>query len=153
MKWGKAMPTYTVHDIANYFLFKAEQEDQELLSNMKLQKLIYYAQGLHLAIGEGPLFNSPIEAWTYGPVVPEIYHKYKEYGRGGIPTDEGFDPSVIDADTRDFLDEVFDVFGQFSAFRLMDLSHSDKCWVDAGDGNVITIKSMAESLKKYLSDG
>lgn len=147
------MPTYQVSDIANYFLFKAEQDGQELLSNMKLQKMIYYAQGLHLAIDEGPLFHDEMEAWTYGPVAPAIYHKYKEFGSGGIPPDDDFDSNIIDDDTREFLDEVFDVFGQFSAIRLMDLSHSDQCWIDAGNGNVISHQSMAESLKKYLSDG
>ena len=147
------MPTYDVFDIANYFLFKAQADEQELLSNMKLQKLVYYAQGLHLVVFDKPLFNDSIEAWTYGPVVPRLYHEYKKFDKGGIPPYDGFDPSKIDKVTQDFLDEVYTVFGQFSAIRLMEISHSDKCWKEAGMGNEITIESMKKDLRKYLSNG
>jgi len=144
---------YNAQDIAHYFLWKAQEEDQELLSNMKLQKLVYYAQGLHFALNKTPLFEDKIEAWTYGPVVPDLYHAYKEYEAGGINADPNFDPSSIDEDTKDFLDEIFDVFGQFSAIRLMEIAHSDQCWVDAGIGNEISHKSMQSCLKKYLKNG
>lgn len=146
------MPPYSAAIIADYFLFKAQQQGQELLSNMKLQKLVYYAQGLHLALGGSPLFEENLEAWTYGPVVPSLYRKYKAYGSGCISADPFFNPEIIDERTKEFLDEVYDVFGQFSAIRLMELSHSDKCWQDAGIGNLITNESMIESLKKYLAD-
>jgi Uncharacterized phage-associated protein len=146
-------PKYTAFDIANYFLYKAQKEDQELLSNLKLQKLIYYAQGLHLAIYGKPLFANIIEAWNYGPVIPILYHKYKEYGYGGIPSLENFDPSIIDNETLDFLDGIFDFFGQYSAIRLMEFAHDDQCWKDAGIGNEITWDSMQTCLKKYLKDG
>jgi uncharacterized phage-associated protein len=144
---------YSACDIANYFLWKAQDENQELLSNMKLQKLIYYAQGLHLALYDFPLFDDKMEAWTYGPVVPDLYHSYKHFEAGGIPADPNFDPSSIDGDTSEFLDEVFNVFGQFSAIRLMELAHSDQCWIDAGSGNEISHQSMRNSLKKYLKNG
>lgn len=143
------MPTYDVFDIANYFLFKA-QNDQELLSNMKLQKLVYYAQGLHLVVFEKPLFDDRIEAWTYGPVIPRLYHEYKIHDKCGIPPNDHFDPAVIEQDTRDFLDQIYQVFGQFSAIGLMELTHSDKCWIDAGIRNEISQDSMKSELKKYL---
>jgi uncharacterized phage-associated protein len=147
---------YTAFDIANYFLFRAQaatEEDQELISNLKLQKLVYYAQGLHLAVYDEPLFMEAIEAWTYGPVIPSLYHYYKEHGSNGIYADEDFDPFSIDQDTREFLDDIYEVFGQYSAVRLMKLAHSDQCWIDAGIGNVITQNAMSNDLKKYLKDG
>ncbi len=144
---------YSAADIANYFLFKAESDDQELLSNLKLQKLVYYAQGFHLIFFDAPLFKDKIMAWQYGPVVPSLYHTYKQYGPSGIPADKDFDQEVIDEDTREHLDGIYKVFGQFSAIRLMELAHSDQCWKDAGIGNVITHNSMRDSLKKYLKNG
>lgn len=143
---------YHAIEIANYFLFKAQQEGQELLSNLKLQKLIYYAQGLHLAVYGKPLFDEEIKAWQYGPVVPSLYHNYKVFGASGIPADDAFDPSSIDEKTREFLDEIYKFLGQFSALRLMDLAHSDKCWIDAGDGNEITHQAMTDCLKKYVKN-
>lgn len=150
----KAMtPKYSAFDIANYFLYKAQastEEDQELISNLKLQKLVYYAQGLNLAIDNAPLFPEKIEAWTYGPVIPDLYHFYKKNGSRGIEADSHFDPTVIDEVTRELLDDVYEVFGQFSAVRLMRLTHSDQCWKDAGIGNEISHEAMSQDLKKYL---
>ena len=148
-------PKYSAFDIAKYFLYKAQtatEEDQELISNLKLQKLVYYAQGLHVAIYGEPLFLEKIEAWTYGPVVPELYHYYKKYDASGIHADKNFDPLAIDEDTKNFLDEIYEVFGQFSAIRLMNIAHSDQCWIDAGVGNKITHNAMGNCLKKYIKD-
>jgi len=147
---------YSAQDIANYFLYKAQEEaeeDQELISNLKLQKLVYYAQGLHLAICGEPLFDDAIEAWQYGPVVPTLYHLYKTYGAEGIPIDTNFDSSKVDDETREFLDEIYELLGQFSAVGLMNMAHSDECWISAGMNNEISHDSMMNCLKKYLKDG
>jgi uncharacterized phage-associated protein len=50
------------------------------MSNLKLQKLMYYAQGFSLVLFNKPLFPERIEAWIHGPVIPAVYHKYKGYG-------------------------------------------------------------------------
>jgi len=146
---------YSALDIANYFLYKAQEaseEDQELISNLKLQKLVYYAQGLYMAVNGKPLFSDKIEAWTYGPVVPELYQHYKKYNSNGIHADKNFNPSIINEKTKKFLDEIYEAFGQFSAIGLMNLTHSDQCWIDAGIGNEITHASMGNCLKKYLKN-
>jgi uncharacterized phage-associated protein len=144
---------YNAFDIADYFLWKAQEDNQELLSNMKLQKLVYYAQGLYLALYEKPLFEDKINAWTYGPVVESLYHSYKMHGASGIPASPYFDPKSIDEETREFLDDVFNAFGQFSAIRLMEIAHTDQCWIDAQPRNEISCDSMRECLKKYIKNG
>ncbi len=67
-----------VFDVAEYFLSLADEEAGDFLSNLKLQKLVYYAQGFHLALFNRPLFMAAIHAWQHGPVVPELYHAYKK---------------------------------------------------------------------------
>lgn len=57
-------------DVAKYFLAQQDETAGDLISNLKLQKLIYYAQGFHLAISDRPLFPEPIKAWIHGPAVP-----------------------------------------------------------------------------------
>lgn len=146
------MAIITAQDVANYFLQKASK-DKELISNLKLQKLIYYSQGLHLVIYNKPLFPEIIEAWTYGPVVRDLYHKYKHLGSQGIPPDEDFIPSKISVEKRKLLDEIYRVFGQYSAFRLAEISHSDKCWKDAKTRSEISHESMKIELRKYLKNG
>lgn len=145
-------PIYSAFDIANYFLFKAKH-DQELISNLKLQKLVYYAQGLHLAAYGTPIFKEKIRAWNYGPVVSELYLKYKNYGARGIPSDKSFNSEKIDNDTREFLDEIYAAFGQFSAGRLAELTHTEQCWQDAYPNKVIKHSAMALTLKRYLKNG
>ena len=144
---------YSALGVANYFLCKAQEateEDHELISNLKLQKLVYYAQGLFMAVHGKRLFSDKIEAWAYGPVVPELYYHYKEYQSKGIRTDKNFNPSIIDKETKNFLDEIYEAFGQYSAISLMNLAHSDRCWIEAGIRNEISCVSMGHCLKKYL---
>jgi uncharacterized phage-associated protein len=69
--------TMKAQDVAEYFLTLVDDEAGDSLSNLKLQKLVYYAQGFHLALTEKPLFDEAIEAWEHGPVVPGLYHKLK----------------------------------------------------------------------------
>ena len=136
-------------DVANYFLSLTDEDSGELISNLRLQKLVYYAQGFHLAIFDTPLFPENIEAWTYGPVIPNLYHEYKDYGQRSIPAPEDFDVSKYDSQTKDLLDEVYNVFGQFSAWKLADMTHQEPPFVMAhkvGQGTSISL----ESMKKYF---
>ena len=77
---------YKASDIAKLLIKKAEQVSygEEFMTNMKLQKMLYYQQGFHLAYFGEPLFDEEIEAWMYGPVVPSVYDEYKSNGKNGI---------------------------------------------------------------------
>src|SRR6478735_3641830 len=102
----------TCHDIAKYFLSLVDEEAGDSISNLKLQKLVYYAQGYHLAIHDRPLFFEPIEAWVHGPVVPELYRSFKQHGSEAIP------PSLVQMDKFsqeeiELMDEMWEMFGQF----------------------------------------
>lgn len=66
-------------DIASYFIERANQT-KSTINNLKLQKLVYYSQAWHLAIHGIPLFKEDFQAWVHGPVVPELYQKYKGFG-------------------------------------------------------------------------
>jgi len=131
---------HSVHKVACYFLSLADEEAGDQLSNMKLQKLLYYGQGFSLAIHGAPLFDAGIEAWTHGPVVPDVYHSFKQHGSGPIPPISNFDPVSIDAETRALLDEVYEVYGQYSAWKLRNMTHEEAPWADAyrdGPGSTI----------------
>ena len=72
----------TAENVAKWFLIRNATEEEngaDGISNLKLQKLLYYAQGCTLALKNAPLFDDPIVAWQHGPVVESIYHKYKSY--------------------------------------------------------------------------
>ncbi len=141
-------------DVANYFLASSQEEAGDLISNLKLQKLVYYAQGFHLAVHDGPLFDERIEAWTHGPVVPELYHYFKEYEAGPIPPPSEFEFDKYDEEVKELLDEVNDIFGQYSAWKLRNLTHDEPPWVNSYEKpeNVITQNSMKEYFKTQLVD-
>lgn len=140
----------SVFDVADYFLSLVKEEDGELMSNLKLQKLVYYAQGYHLAIFDKPLFTEPIEAWIYGPVVPELYHTYKQHVSGVIPPPDSVDLLKFDEETIELLDEVYDVIGQFSAWRLAAMTHSEPPWQDTPQGGTISLDAMKEHFKTQI---
>lgn len=78
---------YKAIDIAHKLIAMAQRDEAnggELLTNLKLQKLLYYQQGFHLANFGTPLFKEDIEAWMYGPVVPCIYDHFREYGAADV---------------------------------------------------------------------
>lgn len=141
---------YNVLDIANKLLFLADDGNGELMSNMKLQKMLYYQQGYHLALFDKPLFEEDLEAWMYGPVVPVVYEHYKINGSKGIQPEK----SVIKLTNKEeaLFNEVYRIYGIYSATGLMNLSHSEKPWnsVPTGTGNVISKSTLKMFFKKKL---
>ena len=117
-------------DVANYFLAKNVGTDDDGISNLKLQKLVYYAQGFHMAITGTPLFGESIQAWAHGPVVPALYHEFKNNGSNLIPPPVGFNAEEnFTVEQIDLLNEVNNVFGQFSAWRLREMTHQEAPWL------------------------
>ncbi len=91
-------------DVARYFLLKADPDEGELISNLRLQKLLYYAQGFHLALYDELLFAEAVVAWMHGPVVPEVYHEFKRYGAERIPAPTEFEPiQIFSPETIEFI--------------------------------------------------
>lgn len=145
----------TARDVAEYFLTRVDAESGDSLSNLKLQKLVYYAQGYHLALFGKPLFNERIEAWEHGPVIPDLYRIYEQNKSQSIPPPDNFDPDKFDTETRELLEEVFEVYGQFSASKLRNIAHAEKPWSDAYSVRPfapIEQKSMEQYFKNLLVD-
>lgn len=137
---------YKALDIAKKLIFKAQNDEPnggERLTNLKLQKLLYYQQGFHLAAFGTPLFAEDVEAWMYGPVVPVVYDTFSEYGSSALP-EEKYDTPLQDEEEVLF-NEVYDAYREFSAIGLMNRTHTEKPWIDAvphDRGTVIPLESM-----------
>jgi uncharacterized phage-associated protein len=142
---------YAALDIAKKIIKVSSDNDAgEQVSNLKLQKLLYYHQGFHLSYFGSSLFDEDIEAWMYGPVVPIVYNTYKLAGSGGL-TYEG-DVIELHEQEESLFDEVMRVYGEFSAIGLMNMTHQEKPWKEAGIGVgcVISRKTMETFFKKRL---
>lgn len=128
----------TAKAVANYFLGLPEVQ-QEGVSPLKLQKLVYIAHGWHLALSDGdPLVQDErAEAWQYGPVFPSLYHEFKDFGGGKINRmatelvlkDEKFrlERPVLDGSAKqicNLLDQIWQVYGKFAGSQLSRMTHS-----------------------------
>ncbi len=129
---------------AQYLLTLSEPDEGDLISNRLIQKLVYYAQGIHLALYDEPLFLAEIYAWAQGPVVPSLFSAYPD--SGPIPVPENFDLTSVPEPANRVLDEVWNVYGQYSAWRLREMTQSEPPWKETPIGKVIT----REALKTYF---
>lgn len=119
--------------IANFFLELAASSGTPL-DPMKLQKLVYYANGWYAGYRKQPLLNEPIEAWPYGPVIPSLYHEFKGYGSDPIrhPATEwnseakDFNPVAppVDQDLRTFLSNIWRSYGGYTGIKLSEMTHA-----------------------------
>lgn len=115
-------------EAANFFIALADSRDGHIddgVSDMKLQKLLYFAQEASLRKTGRPLFDDPIEAWQYGPVVPRVYREFKKFGRSPIPSRQSLEEAarVLSADDVELLADVYSRLADKSAAGLMELTH------------------------------
>lgn len=146
----------TVFQVADYFLNKASKEEDggEIISHLKLQKLVYYAQGFHLAMYEQPLYKEPLEAWLHGPVCPVLYQDKKHYKNAALEPNAEFDASVFSKEQQELLDEVYEVYGQFSAWKLRNLTHEEAPWknnCDNAENKLISHEELMKYFKTQLN--
>lgn len=141
---------YSALDIAKYFIHCANLEQEGLVTNLKLQKLLYYAQGFHLAVFDKPLFSEDVQAWAYGPVVPDVYQEYKSHGRDPLPDAKDFSDEILGEDTRVLVDEVYSVFGKYTATALANATHQELPWIHTERNEVIEHDLMKSYFKTRL---
>lgn len=155
--------TYPVRDVSHYIIVYSNKKDYGV-SNLKLQKLLYFVQAFFLINDCPPCFDEKIEAWDFGPVVPEVYREYKRFGGMDIPTIDyyvKFDKKniwnteriyyedIISNDDKEMIQAVVDKFAHCSATFLVNLTHNQDPWINAyvnGQRNEIT----KEDIKRYF---
>jgi uncharacterized phage-associated protein len=123
--------------VANTFLdLQTADPGYPPIDQMKMQKLVFYAHAWHLGLYDGtPLFDEDVCAWPWGPVVPLIYHAFKEFGRSPISgkraqslvqTDGALRfviPQVTDPNTLAFIKSVWDSHKRLSGVQLSNATH------------------------------
>lgn len=153
-------------DVSRYVINKCHDMNISI-SNLKLQKLLYFAQGYSLAITGNPLFGEEIEPWDFGPVVPEVYRHYKMYGANEIPkineyynidfdSDKflkrvKFDDDIFSQSEKMIMNAVIGQFGKFTANNLVSITHEQKPWKDSyRRKDIISKESLCTFFKSYI---
>ena len=101
------------------------------ISNLKLQKILYFVQAEFLVSCDMPAFPEEIEAWDFGPVVPQVYHRYKIYGSSFIPSDGVSDFGNILVNDKNRIERIVDECAPYSASQLVDITHHQTPWLMA----------------------
>jgi uncharacterized phage-associated protein len=137
-----------VFDVANYILEISREESEdgeyELISHMKLQKLVYFCQGFSLALLEKPLFTEPIEAWEHGPVCTKLYHLLKGYGASPITSITDPEKIALDENEKLLVRMVYNTYGQYSAAKLRKITHEEGPWKETILSSPISQKAMTD---------
>jgi uncharacterized phage-associated protein len=120
---------------ARYFIIKAYEDGIEAeMTNMKVQKLLYYAQSLHLALYDEPLFEAEIQAWRYGPVCPPAYRFYSNFEAEQLPVPSKESLLQFPDEKRELLEAIWGYFGGYHAYKLSDMTHGEFPWKKARRG-------------------
>lgn len=131
----------TATEIATWFLQRNAYDrknnlDVEGISNLKLQKLLYYAYGCFLALYGERLFHDYLLAWQHGPVVAQVYEDYKSNGANSITN---IDTTLVEFNQKiiDVLEFVYSEFGKYTAWALRNMTHEETPWKETPRSNVI----------------
>lgn len=113
------------------------------VTNLKLQKTLYYVQGYYLARYDRPLFDDEIVNWAYGPVVPEAYFQFCSYGASPIDAENikdyfaglGFDESAL-------VCKVVNECLRLTARQLVEHTHTEEPWLRTNRNQIIDVMSI-----------
>lgn len=129
------------HEVARYILSLIDTNVGDTVSNLKLQKILYYCQGYFLALYNKPLFPNKVYAWMYGPVVRDVYDTYKTYGAQALEPLGSYEGN-LSKEAKELIAKVYEQYGQFSAGKLVDMTHEESPWKDTPRDAEITTDAM-----------
>lgn len=156
---------YSAIEVAKYVINRSQEIDSPV-SNLKLQKILFYIQAAMLVKLKKPCFRDEIIAWTYGPVIKEVYDKFKIYGRDMIPFQEQtrdmeFDynrieikfevsKTNINVEEKEIINQVIDAYSKIqNPFVLVEKTHSEEPWKKTEIGKEIQIDLIESYYSKH----
>ncbi|SIQ69822.1 Uncharacterized phage-associated protein [Chryseobacterium sp. RU37D] len=149
---------YTCFDIAKQFL-KLAREDGEVVEPMKLLKLTYIAHGWYLGFFDKPLIKNTVQAWKYGPVIPELYHVIKRFGFGNVEIEiiDLYSENKLSNTDKSFIKTIWNTYKGFTGLQLSTKTHMKNTpWDEAYDPKIyhktISNELIKEHYKKLIDE-
>ena len=150
---------YSAVEVADWFLARhksqmRQDEGIDPMTQMKLHKLLYYAQGVSLAVNKTPLFEDELLAWEHGPVVRSIYDEY----RGTRTIDKELTSTQVndfnklnkDTDAENVLEAVYDRYSEYSASQLRNMTHREAPWKETEHNDVISKEKIKTFFEEHI---
>lgn len=121
--WKSMKGKYSALDIAKYLICKFNSEEN-IITQLKLQKLLYFIEAYYMAFYDKyALYIEDFYAWTYGPVIKEVYDKYKIFMSEAIIEEDCNNLITLDQITKDSIDTICSAFGKLTAYDLIKITH------------------------------
>lgn len=140
---------YRAKDIAAYIV-NYSIENGNCVSNLKLQKLLYYVQAYFAIQKNTPCFNEDIEHWRHGPVVREVYSEYKVYFNDDImEIKSGKD---IEENDKLLINEVVDSYCKYSPWQMVKKTHQEEPWVNTNSDDIIEFSEIKAYYNEHEED-
>ena len=144
------MENYSALDVAKYIISKCTQDGCSI-SNLQLQKILYFCQGEFYKNHNIPLFKDDIEAWQYGPVIPKVYDRYCAYGASKIY--EKNLASILKDPDKEELDPIIEKYRSMKIWDLVDETHKvGTPWAEVYKDNEINQIIPKDMIKNYFSN-
>lgn len=144
---------YNCFDIAKKILKLAKKEGYSV-ETMKLLKLTYIIHGWYLAFFDRPLFENRIEAWQYGPVIPDLYHVIKRFGTNNVDINviKLYSENKLEEEDSKFVKVIWNAYKKFNGLQLSSKTHNiNTPWHKTYDG---TFHKVIENhiIKEYYKE-
>ncbi len=132
---------YSAEDISNWILNKNLEnrkngKETVGITNLKLQKLLYYASGIYFLYKKCNLIKEDFVAWKHGPVIKQIYYKYNSNGAKEIQHNRK-SKTEIDNETQEILDKMYSKYSQYTAEELRNMTHKERPWKKTSRNKII----------------
>lgn len=141
-------------DISKYVIHQY-WKNGTTITNLKLQKILYYVQGYVSKFCNEPAFPQAIYNWPYGPVVPDVYYEYNENQARPIPgpEDEEFAQAQnrlkLDQVPLRFMEQVIDKSYRYSASELVRMTHEEDPWKNSHPSKEIPYEQIARYFRSH----
>jgi len=135
-------------EIAEYFIWLTHPEVGEIITGYKLHKLLYYAQGYHLALFDKPLFKEEIIALENGPYIKLIAERYS-YNQ--IKKLKDIKIELLSQKELSFIQDIQNICGSYAVWKLDEMIKKEKPWLD-NYNKIIPHKDLKDFFKEYIKN-
>jgi uncharacterized phage-associated protein len=143
-------------EVGRYLAYLAANDvEPDYLTNMRLQKLLYYVQAWSLVMRNRPMFGERIEAWVHGPVVREVYQHFRNGNSPILLEDIGEPTFDLEDEDREFIGNTWETYKVHSALRLREMTYAEDPWTIArrgyGPADRWDVEITQDALREYFS--
>lgn len=148
---GNMSRKYSAIDLANYVIRYAN-ENNKPITNLYLQKILYYIQANELVITGEPIFNERIMAWKYGPVIEEVYYVFSPFGSSVINSERIIGETIdIEENVKLRINDIIEDKMKKPAWKLVNDTHIEDPWRNiTNNGQNLNIEITVDSIRRFF---